>query len=66
MNAVKAADEALQRTPSQLADLAQAGVVDAGGRGFVVLLEALARTVTGVVTPIGPVRVPLLGPVRRP
>ncbi|MFN2562614.1 MAG: DAK2 domain-containing protein [Jatrophihabitans sp.] len=59
VNAVRAADVALQRTPSQLADLAQAGVVDAGGRGLVVLLEALARTITGVVTPIAPVRVPL-------
>jgi uncharacterized protein len=59
VHAVQAADAALQRTPSQLADLAQAGVVDAGGRGLVVLLEALSRTVTGVVTPIAPVRVPL-------
>ncbi|MDT4913206.1 MAG: fatty acid kinase [Pseudonocardiales bacterium] len=59
INAVRAADIALQRTPSQLDDLARAGVVDAGGRGLVVLLEALARTITGVVTPIGPVRVPL-------
>jgi DAK2 domain fusion protein YloV len=59
VNAVRAADVALQRTPSQLADLAQAGVVDAGGRGLVVLLEALSRTITGIVTPIAPVRVPL-------
>lgn len=58
-NAVAAADRALQRTPSQLADLAQAGVVDAGGRGLVVLLDALARTVTGVAVPLVPVRLPL-------
>jgi DAK2 domain fusion protein YloV len=62
VNAVRAADRALQRTPSQLADLAQAGVVDAGGRGLVVLLEALARTITGQIVPIGPVRVPLRSP----
>jgi DAK2 domain fusion protein YloV len=58
-NAATAADRALQRTPSQLADLAQAGVVDAGGRGLVVLLDALARTVTGVAVPLVPVRLPL-------
>jgi dihydroxyacetone kinase-like predicted kinase len=59
VNAVRAADAALQRTPSQLADLARAGVVDAGGRGLVVLLEALARTVTGEAVPITPIRLPL-------
>jgi hypothetical protein len=58
-NAVQAADLALQRTPTQLADLARAGVVDAGGRGLVVLLEALARTITGEALPIMPVRMPL-------
>jgi len=42
-----AADEALQRTPQQLPELASAGVVDAGGRGLVLLLDALARTVSG-------------------
>jgi DAK2 domain fusion protein YloV len=59
VNALKAADAALQRTPSQLAVLAQAGVVDAGGRGLVVLLDALARTITGEVLPLAPVRMPL-------
>jgi DAK2 domain fusion protein YloV len=58
-NALTAADAALQRTPSQLVDLAQAGVVDAGGRGLVVLLDALARTVTGHSIPLAPVRMPL-------
>lgn len=43
---VRAADDAVRRTPSQLPDLAEAGVVDAGGRGLLVLLDALARTVT--------------------
>ena len=65
VNAVRAADDALQRTPSQLADLARAGVVDAGGRGLVVLLDALARTVTGAGVPVTAVRLPL-HPVERP
>jgi dihydroxyacetone kinase-like predicted kinase len=39
----------LARTPSQLPRLAQAGVVDAGGAGYVLLLESLERVVTGDV-----------------
>ncbi|PZS36367.1 MAG: Dak phosphatase [Pseudonocardiales bacterium] len=46
-NAAHAAVEALQHTPEQLPELARAGVVDAGGRGLVLLLDALARTVSG-------------------
>ena len=42
---------ALERTPEQLEVLARAGVVDAGGRGLVVLLEALESVVTGVERP---------------
>jgi len=38
---------ALERTPDQLPVLAEAGVVDAGGRGLLVLLDALTATVTG-------------------
>jgi len=38
---------ALDRTPEQLVVLAECGVVDAGGRGLVVLLDALAATLTG-------------------
>ncbi|WP_307835882.1 DAK2 domain-containing protein [Phycicoccus sonneratiae] len=45
--AVEAATEALARTPEQLPALARAGVVDAGGAGCVLLLEALHRVVTG-------------------
>jgi DAK2 domain fusion protein YloV len=41
------AAEALARTPEQLPALARAGVVDAGGRGLCVLLEALVEVVTG-------------------
>jgi DAK2 domain fusion protein YloV len=46
--AAAAARAALARTPEQLPALARAGVVDAGGRGLVVLLDALVETVTGV------------------
>ena len=42
-----AAMAALERTPSQLEVLAEAGVVDAGGRGLLVLLDALTATLTG-------------------
>jgi DAK2 domain fusion protein YloV len=59
VNALKAADVALQRTPTQLVDLAEAGVVDAGGRGLVVLLDALARTITGETLALAPVRLPV-------
>ncbi len=43
--ALSAAREALARTPTQLPALAHAGVVDAGGAGYVLLLEALMRVV---------------------
>jgi DAK2 domain fusion protein YloV len=45
--AAEAARVALARTPEQLPALARAGVVDAGGRGLVVLLDALVEVVTG-------------------
>jgi uncharacterized protein len=45
--AARGAAEALARTPEQLPVLARAGVVDAGGRGLVVLLDALVEVVTG-------------------
>ncbi|MEU4428215.1 DAK2 domain-containing protein, partial [Actinoplanes sp. NPDC024001] len=43
--AARAASEALDRTPQQLPVLARAGVVDAGGRGLCLLLDALVRAV---------------------
>jgi DAK2 domain fusion protein YloV len=46
--AARGATEALSRTPEQLPVLAEAGVVDAGGRGLCVLLNALVEVVTGV------------------
>jgi DAK2 domain fusion protein YloV len=45
--AVRAALAALEHTPEQLSALADSGVVDAGGRGLVLLLDALAVVVTG-------------------
>ncbi len=39
------ADQALQRTPEQLAVLKEAGVVDAGGKGFVRLLEGVIHLI---------------------
>ncbi|MDQ1736676.1 MAG: fatty acid kinase [Pseudonocardiales bacterium] len=51
---VSGARESLRRTPEQLAVLARAGVVDAGGRGLVVLLEALATVVVGWRAPDAP------------
>lgn len=45
--AVAAAETALARTPEQLPALAQAGVVDAGGAGCLLMMEALHRALTG-------------------
>jgi hypothetical protein len=47
--AADAAAEALSHTPEQLRALADAGVVDAGGRGLVVLLDSLVSTLCGEV-----------------
>ncbi|WP_230487109.1 DAK2 domain-containing protein [Nocardioides anomalus] len=43
----RAAREALARTPEQLQALKDAGVVDAGGRGVVVILDAAETALTG-------------------
>ena len=45
--ACDAAAVALDLTPRQLDVLADAGVVDAGGRGLLVLLDAMSTTLTG-------------------
>jgi DAK2 domain fusion protein YloV len=50
-----AAAASLRRTPELLPALAAAGVVDAGGRGLCVLLEALEKVVTGECGAAGPV-----------
>jgi len=61
--AARAAREALARTPDQLQVLRDAGVVDAGGRGLSVILDAAETVLTGrrptpVVGPIGQPRIP--------
>ncbi len=62
--AALAAREALERTPEQLPILASAGVVDAGGRGLCVILDAAEEALTGQPTAAryqrrGPLPVPI-------
>lgn len=62
--AAAAAREALARTPEQLAALRDAGVVDAGGRGVSVILDAAETVLTGrrptpVSAPIGTHHIPI-------
>jgi uncharacterized protein len=62
--AAAAAREALGRTPEQLEVLAQAGVVDAGGRGLSVILDAAETVLTGrrpvpVTAPLGSHAIPV-------
>ncbi|WP_306506882.1 DAK2 domain-containing protein [Corynebacterium sp.] len=47
VRALEAARVALENTPSQLPALREAGVVDAGGAGLVILLECLLAQLTG-------------------
>jgi DAK2 domain fusion protein YloV len=47
--AAETAAEAVAATPGQLPALARAGVVDSGGLGLTLLLEALVETITGSV-----------------
>ncbi len=49
--ALQGARGALERTPAMLEALRRAGVVDAGGQGLVVVLDALASAVSGVPRP---------------
>jgi DAK2 domain fusion protein YloV len=62
--AAAAAREALAHTPEQLQALADAGVVDAGGRGLSVILDAAETVLTGrrpvpVTAPIGSHQIPI-------
>ncbi len=50
----EAATDALARTPSMLDALARAGVVDAGGTGYLLFLDALACVVDGRPVPEPP------------
>ena len=54
------AQDALDNTPTQLPVLRQAGVVDAGGRGLLLLLEVLLNSLDG--TPLPPPQVPARSP----
>ncbi|NLW52810.1 MAG: DAK2 domain-containing protein [Tissierellia bacterium] len=49
-------NEALRRTPEQLPVLKQAGVVDAGGKGLMVLLEGFLSSLTGKIIIEEPVK----------
>ncbi|MDQ6686642.1 MAG: DAK2 domain-containing protein [Actinomycetota bacterium] len=60
--AAAAARAALARTPDQLAVLAQAGVVDAGGAGLCVILDAAETALTGRRPLAGTVHAPLYAP----
>ncbi|MFQ5550734.1 MAG: DegV family protein, partial [Gemmatimonadales bacterium] len=44
---LKEGNESLRRTPELLASLKEAGVVDAGGQGFIRLLEGVMRLIDG-------------------
>ena len=59
--ALQGARVALEKTPSQLPVLAEAGVVDAGGQGVVVLLEGLLGVLKG--EEIGDLEVEISSPV---
>ncbi len=70
-SAAAAAREALARTPEQLEVLRHAGVVDAGGRGLSVILDAAETAMTGrrplaVHSPLGHRSIPLPQPVAAP
>ncbi len=62
--AARAAREALERTPEQLPVLAAAGVVDAGGRGLCVILDAAEEALTGHRPAASRRRRPLPVPIR--
>lgn len=57
--AAEAARAALAITPTQMDRLARAGVVDAGGRALVVVLDATARALTGRVPPPSATAIPV-------
>jgi hypothetical protein len=61
--AARAAAEALVLTPRQLDVLAEAGVVDAGGRGVLVMLDALVTVVNERDEPVLPPSVATVSPV---
>ena len=59
---LKKAQEALAQTPEMLAVLKQAGVVDAGGQGWVYIIEGMARAVRGESIAVSDVSEPVVEP----
>lgn len=57
--AASAARTALEHTPDQLHTLKMAGVVDAGGRGLCVILDAAEEVLTGRRAATAPLRLPV-------
>lgn len=58
-DAAAAARRALERTPEQMERLARAGVVDAGGRALVVVLDATDQALSGTLPAPAATRVPV-------
>ena len=54
VDVVRRGEEAVRRTPEQLAVLREAGVVDAGGAGLVEIVRGLAASVAGEPLPEAP------------
>lgn len=54
-SAYRSAIDTLKLTPTMLPVLQQAGVVDAGGQGFVIILEGMLKTLRGEIIDITPV-----------
>lgn len=61
--ALAEARAAVARTPDQLPVLKQAGVVDAGGQGFVLVLEGCSRAAHGLSTRVAGTRFVHAGPL---
>ncbi len=64
--AAEGGQRALEQTPELLPVLKEAGVVDSGGRGITVLLDALQAVVTGVARPPRPPKIDVAPPEHRP
>jgi DegV family protein with EDD domain len=57
------AEASLERTPELMAVLKEAGVVDAGGKGFVSMLEGIVRFIEGdPILPVAPATIDELAP----
>lgn len=64
--AVTAARVALANTTTQLEALRRAGVVDAGGQGYLLLLEALVEVISGVRRDLPEIVAPAVLPAQMP